>query len=1087
MSNNKVIGFRSPQQKSISWEMYNTFLRYIYAKDRGATVPISLLYADTEEKVQEVMEFMPMVYKFSAPTGFGKSAISLEPLRWLTAKALGDCPIEEREFPEEAKKLIMENHQLSEDEFYEFLHSAGNIPVSWQSPELAQAFIEHYSPENGTIPVPFSNGAVAAVVRTRSQTQAFLREADRLKAKAIAMPSKASLCLHGRVMSTDSEAIDALQFNGDTSESLRKAALHNIITTTQIDAPQDFFTQDPNILRLVSRCDEQCSKCPMNLKHAKHATSTAISLGGVSGVRADNLMIHAEYGLPEPEEYVRSISEFQMLTKDLEESEILIRQKYPNLCPYPAVRDALPEFNFIVLTYPYVFSPNIALAMSDYLQHVEHILVDEAHNIQTMFQTLASYVYLGEKYYPHVNKAFVEYEAEMDVLAKGKSDPGKKNKLFAASKITETAAITDIQTVVDKFVRERNISLNDKNSIYYLHRALMEENDTISTLTSSAVFQLKDHLDPVVYYFICFFANIQTQYITFWSNLWNRYPSENDIPAGMEINPTDILNILFSPFQGSFKNNDMDESDGVSKPYAIYSHASQNKCAKYRAALGDMPTFVTYFKQLKTWYYSDLFKLLNESADVDVRRASKLMRSVVEAIYVKAENVLKLTGILINNHPEDMSNWRIYQQISNNDFEKVFLDNSIGLMTSEESKSFKNYFLNESVDYDLLNVMVKKYGIDGFEQHQSALFKQKCETFLIKSQGDEDLDISEAYDIFNKLREHCPEAPLHEMPMLRYEGHFPPYMWKLYYRYWEDAFHICPLTLGRLLSNAFGNYKTVGLLSGTFQAPEYLQTFWGVNPYEFEVTETVGKKQIYVIKGLSSKFAEREASYPKFAANAKHMYDNICKRNMLVAAPSTEFMKTLIQYLEQIIDPNLIWPNSRILKGNLPDDSNGNIVLEVNDMLEAVKAASESGVKKIFVTVMGSRFTEGVEYVDQNGQSMLDAIQICGIPFASPDIFQNDQQEYSKGQLGINDMQAFELIQTHAAFQKVRQTIGRGIRSNKDSVVIHLADNRYDSPFWRKHIPADGMQLAATYTPTKWEDEPLPFEDNMDYDDDIPF
>ncbi|TPG59996.1 helicase C-terminal domain-containing protein [Ewingella americana] len=1079
MSNNKTIGFRTPQQKSISWDMYNNILNYVFKADKVATLPISLMHAETEEAIKEVMDFMPMVYLLNAPTGFGKSAISLEPLRWLTSRALGSCPVGDRDFPEATKALVMEKFELSEEEFTDFLHSAGKVPNQWNTPEVIDSFMENYTPESGIIPVPFSDGAIAAIVRTRSQTQAFLREAERLKARAIAMPSKASLCTTGRVVSTDSEALDSITFSNGMSQDSIRINLNNVINTTQIEGPKDFYTQDPNVLRLVSRCTEQCAKCPMNLKHA-HSNMNATE--PVTGVKADNLNIQSSFGLPSIEDYVNDLAKFQMQTKDLEESEILIRTKYPHICPYPTVRDALPDFDFLILTYPYVFNPTIASHMSDYLNHVQHILVDEAHNIQTLFQSLSSNVLLGESYYNDVNKSLIDYESELDILKK--KPASKQSELFKKSSALATVA-KDVDDVLKRYMSEKGIELTEGNSTYFLHRALMDDNKTIDSLTADSIFKLKDHLDPVVYYFLCWFANVQTKYIEFWSNLSTRYHTENQIPGGMEINPADILNMLFSDFSGKFTNNVMWDKEGTQIPFPIYSHASQNKCAKYRPILGNVNTFVQYFKRLKTWYYSDLLNIMNESASIDTRRAAKVMRSMVESTYKKAENILKLVGVLVNNHPEDLANWRVYQQINNKDFEYVFLDSSIGLMTSEETKSFKNYYLNESVDHDYLNMVVQKYGVEGLEQHESALFVQECKDYLLKSNNPEDLDIEVSYDIFNKLRLHCPECPLIEMPMLRYEGKFPPYMWKLYYRYWDDTFEICPLTLGRLLSNAFSNFKTVGLLSGTFQATDYLTTFWGVNPYQFNVTETVGTKKVFTVKGLSSKFAEREASYPRFAATAKYVFENSCTKNLLVAAPSNQVMQQIIRQMEEIIDPNNIWPNSRILKGDLPADSKDTISLDVNDMLEAIKSSSEAGVKKIFVVTMGSRFTEGVEYVNPEGESMLDSILICGIPYPAPDIFLDDQQLYARDMLSLQDREAFELIQTHAAFQKVRQTIGRGIRSNKDSVNVYLADNRYDSPFWREHIPSDGMMVAPS--PVVKQDAPLSAYDTMDFDDDVPF
>jgi Rad3-related DNA helicase len=447
----------------------------------------------------------------------------------------------------------------------------------------------------------------------------------------------------------------------------------------------------------------------------------------------------------------------------------------------------------------------------------------------------------------------------------------------------------------------------------------------------------------------------------------------------------------------------------------------------------------------------------------------KLMMSMVE-------DTMALTHSLVTVYPEQMSHWFAENKLTAPAIEQGFIEGNAYIF---DHKNTKNYFLNGLPDWQKVvhrlfagvNQLARYtwngdepevsdfgdktlYMVDwlfGPEDERAVHAEPKRTKAEMIAFSEELQDLVHNIETANKNFYAVNDAVKTRLaqlgivvPTFMYDNVFPSTNWKVYYKYWDGCFEVTPLTIGPLLATQFSRYKSVTMVSGTFPPEKYIQAFWGISPYRFEVTEKIGEMEFCLVTGVSSKYQERESSYDRWVQTIVDVHEqkySTAVKSTLVGLPSKEVMNKVAEKLGELWDPDQFW---------FPNEENGT---DVNDMIDELNRCVAAGERKVFLVAMGSRFTEGVEYVDAEKNSMLDNLIACGIPYPGMDIHLDNMKFYAMEMFGIDQWGGFELINTELAFQKVRQLAGRGVRSQRDKVMVYLADNRYKDKFWKARMP----------------------------------
>lgn len=231
-----------------------------------------------------------------------------------------------------------------------------------------------------------------------------------------------------------------------------------------------------------------------------------------------------------------------------------------------------------------------------------------------------------------------------------------------------------------------------------------------------------------------------------------------------------------------------------------------------------------------------------------------------------------------------------------------------------------------------------------------------------------------------------------------------------------------------IVSPPLTTVKGLILTSGTLPSKEYFKNVLGVNRdfKELDVEVEYGpifpleNRVVVVLTYLTSRYDKREEStYKKYAEVVREAYKATPKITLAVY-PSYEFMGKVLEKLKL----------------------GREVIVETEDtkISEVADEALERG-KVLINAVAGGKLCEGVEIVDESGRSLIETVVIAGIPYPQPD-------DYSAAVLRrlsekIGEVKAREHLVRDVAVVKVKQALGRAIRSEHDRAVYILADYRF--------------------------------------------
>lgn len=231
------------------------------------------------------------------------------------------------------------------------------------------------------------------------------------------------------------------------------------------------------------------------------------------------------------------------------------------------------------------------------------------------------------------------------------------------------------------------------------------------------------------------------------------------------------------------------------------------------------------------------------------------------------------------------------------------------------------------------------------------------------------------------------------------------------------------------------------LMSGTLPPPGYYREVLRLSKEieHLDVDEKFGpvfprtNRMIALLTFVTSRFTRRSsAMYETYSEVVTEVVKGVGEGVVMAVYPSYEFMQSVVD----------------LLKGALPCE----VLTESEDTrISEVEERARSTRCLLLNVVAGGKLSEGVELVDRStGRSLVGAVVIAGVPYPQPDDYQERIRRYLAERLGPE--KAWEYLYLDVAAVRVRQALGRAIRSPDDKAVFVLADNRFMDPRMRRKL-----------------------------------
>ncbi len=259
-----------------------------------------------------------------------------------------------------------------------------------------------------------------------------------------------------------------------------------------------------------------------------------------------------------------------------------------------------------------------------------------------------------------------------------------------------------------------------------------------------------------------------------------------------------------------------------------------------------------------------------------------------------------------------------------------------------------------------------------------------------------------------------------------------------------SGFEICYdcLDPSILTKSLFEMVHSAVLMSGTLVPIEMFRNILGMDN---KLTETLmlespfpRENRLILIKDdVTTKYTERgEAQNYRIAGNIVKALNNI-PGNIGIFFPSYSMMNTIHDVLSQsVIEKEIILERQSMSK---------------NDKRRMLNDFADHSKKKgaALFAVMGANFSEGVDFPGE----LMNAVVVVGLPLERPDV--KNQALINYYQMKFN--KGWEYGYTYPAMNKVLQTAGRCIRSEKDRGVIVLMDKRFLWNNYKSLLPRDAQ------------------------------
>jgi len=238
-------------------------------------------------------------------------------------------------------------------------------------------------------------------------------------------------------------------------------------------------------------------------------------------------------------------------------------------------------------------------------------------------------------------------------------------------------------------------------------------------------------------------------------------------------------------------------------------------------------------------------------------------------------------------------------------------------------------------------------------------------------------------------------------------------------------------------SRIFSKVAGAVLMSGTLPPTDYVKTMLGIErftrelriPFREYVSE--GRIRAVIYPGITTRYVERtESMFEKIGTLLSAIYDAFdCRKAILAVFPSYSVLKSVRRYLRSDI----------------------NYIMELSSTsVESVLERLREDPHTLIMAVAGGKLMEGVEF-KIDSENILGMVIIVGVPYPEPNDFLNMFKDIVSTRVGSSDY-AWELVYLWNALIKIKQAIGRAIRSEKDIAYVLLMDRRFLDARVRKSI-----------------------------------
>lgn len=239
-----------------------------------------------------------------------------------------------------------------------------------------------------------------------------------------------------------------------------------------------------------------------------------------------------------------------------------------------------------------------------------------------------------------------------------------------------------------------------------------------------------------------------------------------------------------------------------------------------------------------------------------------------------------------------------------------------------------------------------------------------------------------------------------------------------------------------MLRDSYQNFQHVVAFSATLKPFEYYSRLSGFDEKAIKTAEFLSpfpkeRRKILIIPQISSKYNQREQSYPKIAETITKIV-SLQRGNYFVFLPSFDFLQRVSAQFKAP-DNYLVLKQERSMKRK-----------DIEAVLTQLR--DPSGAHIIFA-VQGGVFSEGVDYP---GKMVIGAF-VVGPPLPLFDLERETMKDYYQE----NYFAGFDYAYTYPAMAKAVQAAGRVIRSGTDKGIIILIDDRFVQSNYVKSMPQD--------------------------------
>ncbi len=228
-------------------------------------------------------------------------------------------------------------------------------------------------------------------------------------------------------------------------------------------------------------------------------------------------------------------------------------------------------------------------------------------------------------------------------------------------------------------------------------------------------------------------------------------------------------------------------------------------------------------------------------------------------------------------------------------------------------------------------------------------------------------------------------------------------------------------------SEVFSRVAGAVLMSGTLPPTDYMKSMLGiyrpVRELRIPFREYVGDNSIVttILTEVTTRYSERsEEMYSRIGKILSEIYRNVEDGAILSVFPSYTVLKTVRRYLDEDVK----------------------YIMEISTttISQVIKKLKEDK-HVLIMAVAGGKLMEGVEF-KIDGENVLKVVVIVGVPYPEPNDFLEMFRDIVSTRVGSSEL-AWELVYMWSALMKVKQAIGRAIRSENDRAFIVLMDRRY--------------------------------------------